>query len=202
METKQSRRTLIKNLALGASALAITPVSALASYKMPENKSKKEMKYLIVLLFCSSCVKTNDYQKMVDKTTNFVRFNEKIAKVHILREKTSQYIQNGKYHDFLTENQLLNQKETFCTLAIQKGKKAGVTRVFLSFCSGNNYTYYFSDGNVLDSMDVNQTKRHPNKLDSLCNEKWKKNHPKIINKANEMSVPPPPIKNGIQSNRQ
>lgn len=44
METKQSRRTLIKNLALGASALAITPASALASFKIPKNESEKELK--------------------------------------------------------------------------------------------------------------------------------------------------------------
>ena len=44
METKQSRRTLIRNLALGASALAITPASALASFKIPGNESEKELK--------------------------------------------------------------------------------------------------------------------------------------------------------------
>jgi len=43
METKQTRRTLIKNLALGASALAITPASALASYKKSETKSAKKI---------------------------------------------------------------------------------------------------------------------------------------------------------------
>ncbi|MEO6838005.1 MAG: hydroxypyruvate isomerase, partial [Ginsengibacter sp.] len=41
METKQSRRALIKNLALGASALAITPASALASL---EDKAEKKLK--------------------------------------------------------------------------------------------------------------------------------------------------------------
>ncbi len=42
MENKQTRRTLIKNLALGASALAITPASALASLKQAEIKSEKK----------------------------------------------------------------------------------------------------------------------------------------------------------------
>lgn len=44
METKQSRRTLIKNLALGVSALAITPASALASYSETENKRERKLK--------------------------------------------------------------------------------------------------------------------------------------------------------------
>ena len=44
MEKKQTRRTLIKNLALGASALAITPASALASYKISEVESEKKLK--------------------------------------------------------------------------------------------------------------------------------------------------------------
>lgn len=44
MENKQTRRTLIKNLALGASALAITPASALASLDMPGNKPEKSIK--------------------------------------------------------------------------------------------------------------------------------------------------------------
>lgn len=43
MAIKQSRRTLIKNLALGASTLAIAPASALASYNLPRNQSKKEL---------------------------------------------------------------------------------------------------------------------------------------------------------------
>ena len=43
MENKQTRRTLIKNLALGASTLAITPGSALASLKQPENVSEKKI---------------------------------------------------------------------------------------------------------------------------------------------------------------
>jgi hydroxypyruvate isomerase len=44
MKNKQSRRTLIKNLALGASALAITPASALASLKQAETKTEKKLK--------------------------------------------------------------------------------------------------------------------------------------------------------------
>lgn len=44
METKQTRRTLIKNLALGASALAITPASALALYSASETKREKKLK--------------------------------------------------------------------------------------------------------------------------------------------------------------
>lgn len=44
METKQSRRTLIRNLALGASALAITPASALASYNLKDEVIEKKIK--------------------------------------------------------------------------------------------------------------------------------------------------------------
>ncbi len=44
MENKQSRRTLIKNLALGASAMAITPASALASYGVTETKRERKLK--------------------------------------------------------------------------------------------------------------------------------------------------------------
>lgn len=44
MEKKQSRRTLIRNLALGASALAITPASALASYNVRDEVAEKKLK--------------------------------------------------------------------------------------------------------------------------------------------------------------
>ncbi len=44
MNSKQSRRTLIKNLALGASALAITPASALASYNATGEENGKKLK--------------------------------------------------------------------------------------------------------------------------------------------------------------
>lgn len=40
---KQSRRTLIKNLALGASALAVSPASALASYNVTSQLSDKKL---------------------------------------------------------------------------------------------------------------------------------------------------------------
>ena len=40
MELKQSRRTLIKNLALGASAIAMAPATSFASCNFPEKKFK------------------------------------------------------------------------------------------------------------------------------------------------------------------
>jgi hydroxypyruvate isomerase len=40
MNSKQSRRSLLKNLALGASALAVAPGAALAAYESPEKKLK------------------------------------------------------------------------------------------------------------------------------------------------------------------
>ena len=153
------------------------------------------MKYLLLIFFCFSCSKTPDYQKMVNKTTNFVRYNERIAKMNILREKANQNIQNGKHHQFLTEKELLDQKEIFCELYIHNGKKKGLTSIVISFCSGNNYTYYFSGTDNLDSMNVIQTKREPNRLDSLCNEKFIKNQTKPSNKTSKEMVPPPPINN-------
>src|SRR6185437_336968 len=44
MDTKQTRRSLIKNLSLSASALALTPASALASYDLPGINSAKKIK--------------------------------------------------------------------------------------------------------------------------------------------------------------
>ena len=44
MKAKQSRRTLIKNLALGASVLAMNPASAIASYKVAKKKSGENLK--------------------------------------------------------------------------------------------------------------------------------------------------------------
>lgn len=44
MKTQQTRRTLLKNLAIGASAFAITPASTLAACNASENKSGKNIK--------------------------------------------------------------------------------------------------------------------------------------------------------------
>lgn len=154
------------------------------------------MKYLILLLFCFSCKQSPDYQKMVDKTTNFLRFNERVTRIYILKQEHNQQLKNGKYHQFLTENELLNRKETFCDLIVKNDKKRGTTNVIMSFCSGNNYTYYFSGTDNLDSMDVIQTKREPNRLDSLCNERLIKNHPELFNKTRKGIVSPPQINNG------
>ncbi|WHF52415.1 hypothetical protein QGN23_03825 [Chryseobacterium gotjawalense] len=148
------------------------------------------MKYLILIIFCVSCTQNPDYQMMVNKSINFVKYNERLTTIQILREKKNQNIKNGKYHKFLSEKELLSNNKTFCDLVVQDGKKKGTVVVIMSFCSGVNYAYYFSGKDNLDSMVVIQTKKmYLDKADSICMKIMKLNHPEILDEKKGM-IPP------------